>query len=374
MPIRILHVVDNWGMGGLQNGLANLIARMAADRFEHIICAMRPVKKCDVQPFAGRPAEVICLGEDGAPARMHAGALLRTIRKLRPEIVHSRNWAGVEAVLAGQLASSCTIIHSEHGLDGNTSDSWKRICLRRVAFELADQVLAVSYQLRDLHAKRTGFSASRIRVIHNGVDGGRFAPDTAKRLLMREQLGIPPEAFCIGCVGNLTPVKDHLTVLRALALIDPSVVDWRLLLVGDGPERSRLEEFASGHAGWDRRVQFLGRSRNVPELLRAMDVYVLSSVTEGICNSLLEAMASALPVIVTAAGGNSEVVVDGESGFLFPVGGSQSLAELLTRLQDSDLRREMGCRALRRVQDEFSIDSMVQNYARLYESGGMAAV
>jgi L-malate glycosyltransferase len=238
--------------------------------------------------------------------------------------------------------------------------------LRRVAFQLADQVLSVSTVLRDLHARRTGFPAGRISVIHNGVDTHRFAPDARLRSQMRSELGIADGELCIGCVGNLTKVKDHLTILRALAA-QPGLASFRLLLLGDGPERGPLTEFVQSHRQLRDSVVFLGRSRRVKELLNALDVYVLSSLTEGICNSLLEAMATRLPVIVTQTGGNPEVVT-GSSGLLFPVGGVQELAAHLSNLSDhAELRHTLAENALRRIHSEFSLESMVRQYDELYQ-------
>jgi glycosyltransferase involved in cell wall biosynthesis len=237
-----------------------------------------------------------------------------------------------------------------------------------LAYEAADRVIAVSYQLRDFHSGHTGFPARKIAVIHNGVDPQRFFPDPAGRIAIREELGISDGEFCIGCVGNLLPVKDHLTLLKAAAELDRHSRNWRLLLVGDGPELPNLEAFVNARPGWKRKVHFAGRSRRVPELLRAMDVFILPSVSEGICNALLEAMAAALPVAVTAAGGNPEVVADGKSGLVFPVGDCGQLASLLRMLQTkADVCAELGKSAMRRVRESFSIDSMVRKYQEMYE-------
>jgi glycosyltransferase involved in cell wall biosynthesis len=139
--------------------------------------------------------------------------------------------------------------------------------------------------------------------------------------------------------------------------------------MGDGPERAKLESFAAAHPGWKQRVTFLGASGRVPELLNGLDVYVLPSISEGISNSLLEAMATALPVVATATGGNPEVVVHGDSGILFPVGDAARLAGELRLLRASEeRRRELGPGALRRVREEFSMESMVGKYTELYES------
>jgi len=279
--------------------------------------------------------------------------------------------------LAARRVGGCARIHSEHGIDWDTTDKepWRRLLCRRLAFQLADRVLSVSHFLRDLHARRTAFPARKIEVIHNGVDSHRFAPDSAARVRVRRELGLAGDEFCIGCVGNLIPVKDQLTLLRATARFAESRRPWRLLIAGDGPERTQMAAFVDAHPACKDRVLFLGRHNAVSELLNALDVYVLSSLTEGISNSLLEAMATGLPVAATATGGNPEVVVGGESGLLFPVGDDTCLSAHLIALEERrELRQQMGLKALRRVRDEFSIDSMVRKYEEMYESLGAAAV
>ncbi len=145
------------------------------------------------------------------------------------------------------------------------------------------------------------------------------------------------------------------------------------MVIGEGAERRKLEEFVQAHPEWRDRVTFLGLSHRVPELFAAMDVYVLSSVIEGISNSLLEAMASGLPAIATSVGGNPEVVIDGESGLLFPAGDFNRLADRLLLLrQQPDMRARLSQQARRRVREEFSIDSMVRSYQEVYE--GLTAV
>jgi sugar transferase (PEP-CTERM/EpsH1 system associated) len=371
VPIRILHVVDSWAVGGLQNGLTNLIERMDITHFENVVCAMRPVDSTNAQRVPAGRTRVICLSNEESNRRFQAPALNRKIREVNPDIVHTRNWGTFEALLCARVVSGCSLVHSEHGIDWDTTakEPWRRLLCRRLAFQLADRVLSVSHQLRDLHARRTGFRARKIEVIHNGVDSRRFSPDVVARTRVRREMGISDAEFCVGCVGNLIPVKDHLTLFRAIDGFARGGRPWRLLVAGAGPELPNLTAFAGAHPGWGDRVLFLGRSNSVPELLNAMDAYVLPSLTEGISNSLLEAMATGLPVVATDTGGNPEVVIGGDSGLLFPVGDYARLQEHLLALETrGEWRRQLGQRALCRVRDEFSIDSMVRKYEEVYES------
>jgi sugar transferase (PEP-CTERM/EpsH1 system associated) len=369
MPIRIMHIVDHLGRGGLENGLVNLVNHLDPKRFEHLVYAIRRLgPNADRLPRAR--VQVICQGKKDTDSRFQVPVLARRIREFKPDIVHSRNWGAIEAVLAGRL-TRCAVVHSEHGFDSNAilKEPWRTSILRRLAFELADRVLTVSAQLRDFHADRTGFNPNRMTVIPNGVDSRRFLPDAVVRREMRRELGLSGDELCIGCVGNLHPVKDHMTTLKAVEGLNCGHGGWRLLIVGEGPERSTLEHYISQQPSLRGRVLLLGTSGRVPELLNAMDVYVLSSIAEGMSNSLLEAMASGLAAIVTDAGGNSELVKDRETGLMFQPGNAEQLREHLQLLRHRpDIRLQLGGRALQRARDVFSIDTMVARYQQLYES------
>jgi sugar transferase (PEP-CTERM/EpsH1 system associated) len=371
MPIRIMHVVDTLGKGGLENGLVNVIRGLDAERFQHIVCTMRGLGP-NLERLPRERVEVVSLASENK-GRLQTGTLARCIGRMKPDVVHSRNWGAVEAVVAARW-KGCAVVHSEHGLEAgaDTREPRRRIWFRRLAFELADRVLSVSYQLRDLHARRTGFAAEKITVVHNGVDTQRFRPDAAVRARARQELGIEEEEFCIGAVGNLLPVKDHMTLLRAVEMFASAAGKWRLLLIGEGSERAALTAFTGERSALRRQVTFLGSSDRVAELLNAMDVYVLPSLAEGISNALLEAMASGLPVIATNVGGNPEVV-DRDSGLLFRAGDAGELAKHLQLLRtDRERRLDLAQAARRRIMAYFSIESMLRNYTGIYESAGRA--
>jgi sugar transferase (PEP-CTERM/EpsH1 system associated) len=367
MRIRILHVVDSLGTGGMERGLANVIEGTGQQKFEHMVCAVRALG-----PLADRirqcGASVTRLSS-GEPSRVQFGDLWRLIRHARPHVVHSRNWGAIEAVFAASLYRKCGVIHSEHGLEARWSagEPRRRRWLRRLAYEFADHVMAVSSQLGAWHSNATGFPAHRIAVIRNGVDTDRFRANSATRAAMRQQYGLLPEEFCIGTVARLDPVKDIGTLLEAVRQLPPERLRWRLLIAGSGPELPELIRRMEAHAVLKERVRFVGELRDIPGFLNALDAYVLSSLFEGISNSLLEAMASSLPVIVTDVGGNREVVIDGVSGIMFPPQDVGALVKALTTFgEQEEVRARFAEQARRRVEQEFSLERMMQNYDALY--------
>lgn len=369
MPIRILHVVEALGVGGgVETGIGNLIANMDSDRFEHVLCAVfRVGTQMERYPLAR--VQIVPLEQRSRRFSVQVGPLARTIRRIKPTIIHSRNWGALEAVIAGRWAGSCSVIHSEHGVEMNpVAEPRRRSWLRRTTFHMAHRVFSVSHQLRDMLAQNTGFPARKISVIHNGVDMNRFRKDSSSRALHRESLGIAADEFCLGCVGRLNHIKDYPTLLRAAEIFGKACSSWRLLIVGEGTERSELERMVQESAMLSGRVRFLGTSRRIPEFLNALDCYVLPSICEGISNSLLEAMSAGVPVVASRTGGNPEVAVDGESGLLFSVGDSADLASKLLLVWNSPAQREKLTReSVRRVREQFSLASMVRQYEDMYE-------
>jgi sugar transferase (PEP-CTERM/EpsH1 system associated) len=368
MPIRIMHVVEAVGVGGgVENGIANVIENSDSSRFDHVLCGVFGVGT-QIERYPSDRVQLVCLDQERKRFAIQVGSLGRMIRKLQPDVVHSRNWGALEAVLAARWTRLCPVIHSEHGFEVvPAAEPRRRSWFRRIAFEMADRVFSVSSQLRETLAKRTGFPARKIGVIHNGVQTQRFRPDGEARRQVRGELGIGAEEFCIGAVGRLNRIKDYPTLLRAADIFGASCASWRLLIAGDGAEHAALQELVASSPRLSGRVQFLGALGRIPDFLNALDVYALPSLCEGISNSLLEAMASGLPVVATDVGGNPEVVENGESGLLFPVGDIQALAGRLLRLQSKmELRQRIGQRAVQRVQEQFSLDAMVGKYEEMY--------
>lgn len=245
--------------------------------------------------------------------------------------------------------------------------------VRRIAYGLAlrtANVVSVSRELKTWIAGTYGLSPDSIQVIENGIDLGPFdAIDRCEsRRRVRNSLGIPDEAVVAVSVGRLFPVKNHDLMLRAFRGIGGNGPEARLVLVGNGPERGNLEEKARSY-GLGGAVQFLGERGDVPAILAAADLFLLTSSSEGLSIAIMEAMASRLPVIATAVGDNGVLIQDGVTGRLVDVRDEAGLTEHMRRLiQDVELRREMGARGRERVERRFSRTKMVADYRRTYEA------
>lgn len=364
-PLRILHVLDRLITGGTEYGVLKLMNGLPQEKFESRICVMRGTRSelADSAPLVGR---VLFAGgpEEGRQFSFHR--LARVFRLWRPHIVHSRNWGTIEAVAAARWAGVPVAIHSEHGYELNTLEGLplKKRLLRRGIYRLADVVFTVTRDLSSFHARQVGWDPARIVTIYNGVDTRRFAPQPLERRRIRQEMGLPESRFVIGAVGRLVPIKSYPTLLKAAQELLRTGHDVSVLLAGEGPERAALEREA---APLGDRVIFLGKRDDMPRLFNAMDVFAQTSISEGMSNTILEAMASELPVIVTGVGGNPEVVTHEMTGLIFNPGDLSALTANLARLvNNAELRQKLGEAARQRTLMEFGLDRMLASYEALY--------
>lgn len=365
-PVRRLHVVHvlhSLDVGGTENGVVNLMTALD-EGFRHTVIAMTSVGRTAARLPAG--VTTIALGKR-VGIDLHAlTRLAALLRRLKPDIVHSRNWGAFDAVLAGRLAGAPVIVHGEHGREA--SDPWGlngwRNRLRRCSAPLVNRFVTVSCDLRRWLVETVGIPATKVETIHNGVDVNRFSEEA--RDAGRRALGLPPGVTVIGTVGRLDPVKDQLGLIEAFARLDHRGRTLALVIVGEGPCRTSLETRAQQPdvAG---RVHLFGERSDVPLLLKGVDIFALPSIAEGISNTVLEAMATGLPVVATRTGGNPEVVEDGVTGALVPVGDRQALARALEAyVADPYLMTTHGKAGRQRATQEFGLERMAGCYRHLY--------
>jgi len=367
-PLRILHIVNRLDKGGTELAILKLIAGLSDGQFEHRLASLRGTDpQLENIPLPG--GSLLNLGETKSGFQFPLFRLASLMRAYRPHIVHSRNWGAIEAIPAARLARVPVAIHSEHGyeLDMLAGLPQRRRIFRRAVYEMADAVFAVSNELRDYHARQAWVPLHRIQVIYNGVDTQRFCPRPELRASLRRKFCLPENRFLVGTVGRMVPIKDHPTLLTAVESLISSGIDAHAILVGSGPESNNNQLLVKNSPNLNGRVTFVGDSNEVPALLNTMDAFAVTSISEGMSNTLLEAMAVGLPVIATAVGGNTEVIEGLYYKWLFSPGDSEALASRLALLASSqDLREQYGAASRQRVVDHFSLGRMLDSYRALY--------
>lgn len=364
-PVRILHVVQSLGTGGLENGVVNLANKIDRSRYQlDVLCLRFRGELCD------RLTSESKVYFDESTATSIPRSLLSVKRHCQDggyHVIHTHGLATLlPGVIGARLAGNVRIINGEHGTF--FVDTARRRAMQKVLFRLVDANCTVSRSLRDEMYSLFRLPKTRIKPILNGVDIDRFTPDRGARIRSRHSLGFRSDDVVFGTVGRLVPVKDYATLIAGFRQLAEDRPTARLLFVGDGSEMRRLREIG-GELCESGNIVFLGNRDDVPLVMNAMDVFCLTSLREGLSNTLLEAHACGLPVIATDTGGNGEVVAHQETGFLFPVGDSGTLAKyMLSLIDDAEMRKALGLAARVRAQNMFSIETMVQGYEELYEN------
>lgn len=369
--IRIAHVIHRLQVGGLENGLVNLINRLPADRFEHVIVCLT-----DYTDFRNRiTADVELYAMHKRPGQDFGlyWRLWKLFRKLKPDVVHTRNLATLESQASALLAGVPVRVHGEHGRDVHDLDNteWKYRMLRKMFRPAIKRYIALSRDLQSYLTEDVGVKEKKVNLICNGVDTECFLPARDRRAPLPVENFAGSQQMVIGTVGRMEPVKDQLTLARAFIRLvgeTPGGRDrLRLVMVGDGSLRAQVTRVLD-EAGLLSCVWLPGVRDDTPDLLRGLDVFVLPSLGEGISNTILEAMASGLPVVATSVGGNAELVSEGETGWIVPRDDPTALAAALRRYVDAPaLRKRHGIAARAMAESRFSIGRMVQDYMELYD-------
>jgi sugar transferase (PEP-CTERM/EpsH1 system associated) len=346
---------------------------MPKDRYRHAIVCLTDytdfrsrIERKDVPVVALRKKE----GQDPAIYLR----LWKTLRHLRPSIVHTRNLSGLEYLIPAALAGIPGRIHGEHGRDVYDPDglNFKYNLLRKIVRPVVKRYIAVSRDLTHWLTATVGVRPEKIASIYNGVDAERFHPRSGPGRFLGPEGFAPEGTFVIGTVGRMEAIKDTLTLVRAflqlLALEPARRNHLRLVMIGDGSlyEKARklLKEADAEHLAW-----LPGERSDIPEMMRGLDLFVLPSLREGISNTILEAMASGLPVVATRIGGNPELIDEGMTGKLVPVADPTRMAEAIRSylLDQAELIRH-GRAGRKKIEASFSLKAMVDGYLAVYDA------
>lgn len=367
----IAHVVYHFGTGGMENGMVMLFNNLPVAKYRHAVICLAGYgdfrKRIQRQDITFHD-----LGKQAGNDLSWMPRLALLLKQLRVDVLHTRNLNAMEAQFVGAWARIPGRVHGEHGRDVYDlhGTNWKYNLLRQAAKRFIHQYVAVSQDLAQWLTRTIAVRPDRVSQIYNGVDGHRFHPrDNARPDLGRPDFFAGADVV-IGSVGRIAAVKDYPTLLRAFArlvALHESPAGLRLVLVGDGPQWQECQNLADG-LGISAQAWFPGDRQDVDEWMRAMDVFVLPSIGEGISNTILEAMASGLPVIASRVGGNPELVREEESGILFPAGDQEALAQaLLHYCRDTQSRAQAGKMARQRIERDFVIERMARSYEAVYD-------
>ncbi len=373
-PPLIAHIIFKLGVGGLENGLVNLINKIPADRYRHVIICIK--NSTDFEKRIKRDNVTIYeLNKREGNDFLLFYRLYKLLKEIKADIVHTRNLSAIECQIPAFLAGVKHRVHGEHGWDSFDPGGGNRKyrLLRRALSPFIQKFVPLSIQIEDYLKSKVAVSERKINRICNGVDTKKFQPAS-----YLANVAVPPEYpftdkafFVLGTVGRMSAVKDQLVLVRAFIHLLAKQPEWqaklRLVIIGDGPlHKEALALLAS--TGNSERAWLPGARDDIATILQQLDLFVLPSEAEGIPNTILEAMATKLPIVATNVGGIPDLVVDGETGHLVP---SKNVEAMVTALEcyvnDEQLLKKHGEQGLKRVLAQFSLDKMVSNYLNLYD-------
>lgn len=367
--IKIIHIVQNMEIGGMENGVVNICNKLDRTKYLPAICCLK-----GFGPMIDKikqDVNVVDMGFNEGRDPFRFIRMFKYFKDESPDIVHSHNfYTGLYSIPGAKLAGIPVIIHGIHGM--LQFDKKQQVYALKFLSAITDCFLNVSETLKNELVARTSFSQKKVKTILNGVNlekYGRQIDINEKKM----EIGISSDVKVVGSVGRLVPVKNYHLLLKATQIISKKGINVVYIFIGDGPDREELVKLSNEYKV---NAVFLGERSDIAELLAIMDVFVLTSLSEGMSNTILEAMASKLPVIATNVGNNSILVKDGETGRLVPISDSSKLADaIIDVLSNMELARDMGNAGYKHIKDNFSIEQMIKKYQQLYkylfESKGM---
>ena len=366
--MRVLHVVETLEIGGAERVVTDLVSHMTED-IESFVCCLK-----QSGPMAERLPEGVKVFELMAPEGNSVKVplkLARIIRSQRIDIIHSHNWSTfVESGLAVKIVNNKPIISTIHGMYTEYEDTIvaeikkniRRIIERFLAKNFY-KICAVSSKIEEYTVPHLNVPAETVCTIINGIEIERKKKQSR---IQRKELELELNDIVLCFVGRIAKVKNLKYLLSVMPDIIKSIAGVKLLIIGDGDERVPLERY-SKHMGLTENVLFCGFQENPMDFLTIADIFVLTSLYEGVSIALLESMAAGIPSVVTDVGGNKDVVKDSVTGFIVPLNSKNELTDRLKRLiNDSELRKSFATESRKRVNDYFNIKNTVERYHDIY--------
>ncbi|WBO86689.1 glycosyltransferase family 4 protein [Hymenobacter yonginensis] len=361
--IRVLQTIRQGRIGGGETHVFDLVQALDKSQFAPVVLAFTPGPLVDRLTELNIPVHVI---ETEVPFDVRCwGRVQRLLREERIDLVHAHGTRAQSNTFWAARRLGLPLLYTVHGWSFHPDQSPLHRRYRQLSEQLLMAQAAGTICVSDSNFQdgRAFSRMERATVIKNGIDPSRFQP--AAEAGFRAELGVGPDTVLVGCVARLTAQKDPLTLIRAVAAL-PADLDVVVVLVGDGELRAPAEALAR-QLGMAKRVRFVGFRQDVPAVLRALDIYCLPSLWEGLPIGVLEAMACGRPVVATAVDGTRELLTHGHNGWLIPPADPAALAAALAHLAARPvLRAALGAQAAHTVQTGFSVQGMTRQVEQLY--------
>lgn len=361
--VNIMHVTTCLNRGGLETVVLHLLTSLGRHTYRPLVCTFTPGGSLE-PAFRELDIPVITLVKRPRLDYSLTWRLRQVLRREKVDILHTHNcgpwfYGGVAAKLAGVPC----LVHTEHS--NVAAQRGKMLVAERYLARITDAVVADCSKVAQQLINNQGLADQKVKIIYNGVNLDTFQQNGHGGHL-KDSLGIAPHSQLIGCVARLAPVKDHPTLLKAFLGVKRRIKNAKLLLMGDGEQRPKIEELIS-HLGMNNDVILTGFRSDVSNLLQTIDVFALASKSEGMPLAIIEAMAAEKPVVATRVGGITELVVEGETGHLVDPQDAEGMTRALVDLLENPSRAvALGKKGRQRAEELFSLAHTVNQYEEVY--------
>lgn len=363
--LKVMHILPTLGIGGMETVLVEMLQLFDKKRFVTCVCSMEKkgelavdLEKTDIRVFSVEKFNKFDISR--------VWRLAQLLKREKIDIVHTYSGVYRDGAIAAKLAGVPVTLHTDQGklyAEKMLTPFYHRV----ISNYFRDKVIAVSQDLKNYLSKNIGINPKKIIVIPNAVKTDVIVQGFDK-YMYRKKIGFSSDDLLIGIVARLVPVKDHAMLLEAVAKVFKAIPKAKLLIVGDGPLKNDLESQVK-RLGIDKNVVFMGKRRDIPEILLSLDLFVLSSKHEGTSLSILEAMVYSLPIVATRVGGNPALIDDQCTGLLVESGNPEEMADaIMELLNDNKKRISFGANAREKVVANFDLTKTVKQYEGLYSS------
>ncbi len=366
--IHVCHLVHSFDVGGLERIVANCINNLDDKKFQHIIISLTYVGEF-ISEIAVPIEHYSLHKKEGNDISVYA-RLYRLLKKLKPDVLHTYNLGTIEYQWVALFAGIPLRVHAEHGRDSyDPNGSVKKYqWIRRISSLAIHRIIAVSEDLKLWLSNEVKIPERKLELIVNGIDTNYYNSDSCLCSIERDFI---QNKFVFGHVARLHSIKNQMLLLEAFKLACEQNLSFKensvLVIVGEGPDRDKLEKFVAEHSELGKRVLFTGSKSNVRDYYRCFNIFTMASVAEGIPMTLLESMSMSVPHLVTRVGGINEVISEGETGFSVQSNDLSGYVQAMIKIYiGKEIRDQMSVKARERIVEKFSQDTMISMYQDIY--------